>query len=111
DVVREVLELFELESTDQPALKLGEQSVPDAFRIEAVEVLLAVQHVDVFAAESGTEQRIDDGPGLGGVADSPNHAVRRVTDEIPSISAHWFIASLAMIPVNSCEPSTAPWAS
>ena len=53
-----------------------------AGRIETLEILLTVQHVDVLPVESGPEQRVDGCPRLVGVGDGPDHAIGRVRYEI-----------------------------
>ena len=55
DVMRQVLELFEVEGTNQRPLKLREESVVGARRVEALEILLVVQDVDVVTEESGLQ--------------------------------------------------------
>ena len=55
DVMGEVLELFELEGTNQRPVKLREESMLGACRIEAMEILFTVQDVDVLLVESGPE--------------------------------------------------------
>ena len=55
--MRQVLELFEVKGTNQRPLKLREESVFGACRIETIEILLIVQEVDVLPLESGPEQR------------------------------------------------------
>ena len=55
DVMREVLELLEVEVADQRALKLCEESMFGAGLVETMEILLAVQDVDVLPLESGLE--------------------------------------------------------
>ncbi len=88
DVMREVLEFFEVEAANQRPLELREESMVGACRIETMEILFAVQDVDVLPVESGPEQRLDGRPRLGGVGDGPDHAIRRVRDVVPSVSAH-----------------------
>jgi hypothetical protein len=90
DVMRQVLELFELQRTDQLPLKLREKSVRGPGRVQTLKVLLAVQDVDVLLAESGLEQRVDGRPRLVGVADGPDHAICRVRDEVPLVGSHCF---------------------
>ena len=55
DVMGQVLELFEVEGTNQRPLKLREESMIGACRIQTLEILLVVQDVDVLAVESGPE--------------------------------------------------------
>jgi hypothetical protein len=90
DVMGEVLEFFELQAPDQRALKLREESMLGAGRIEPLEILVAVQHVDILAVEAGPEERVDGGARLAGVADGPDHAIRGIPYEIPSVSTHCF---------------------
>ena len=77
-----------------------------ACRIETMEILLTVQDVDVLPVESGPEQRVDGRPRLVGVADGPDHAIGRIRDEVPSVSAHCFHGH---DPVQRFVDSTAPW--
>ena len=49
-----------------------------ACRIETLEILFTVQDIDVLPFESGPEQGVDGLPRLVGVADGPDHAIRRV---------------------------------
>ena len=90
DVMRQVLELFEVKGTNQRPLKLREESVCGACRIETMEILLIVQEVDVLPLESGPEQRADDLLRLVVVGDGPDHAIGRVGDEASLVSAHCF---------------------
>ena len=90
DVVRQMLELLEVEGPDQRALELRQEAVLDAGRIETMEILLAVQDVDVLAIESGLEQRVDRRSRLDRVADGPDDAIRRVANEIGTVSARLF---------------------
>ena len=55
----QVFELFELEGTNQRPMKLREESMRGACRVEAMEILLTVQDVDVLLVESGPQQRVD----------------------------------------------------
>ena len=90
DVMRQVLELFEVEGTNQRALKLREEAMVGARRIETLEILLIVQDVDVLPDESGAEQRVDGRLGLDVVADGADHAIGGVRDEASSVSARCF---------------------
>ena len=78
---------FEVEGANQRPLKLREESVLGPCRIETIEILLVVQDVDVLLVESRLEQRGDGRPCLAVVADGPDHAIRRVRDEVPPVSA------------------------
>ena len=55
DVMREVLELLGLKGPNHRPLKLREESMFDAGRIQAMEILVAVEDVDVLLVESGAE--------------------------------------------------------
>ncbi len=90
DVVRQVLELFEIQRPDQRPLKLRQESMIGPGRIEATEVLLTMQDIDVLAVESGSEQRIDSCLRLRGVANGADDAIGRIPDEIPVIGARCF---------------------
>jgi hypothetical protein len=83
----EVLELFEVEGTNHRPLELREKSMFGAGRIEAMDILLTVQDIDVPPPESGPEQCVDGFARLTGVADGPDHAIGRIPDEVPSVSA------------------------
>jgi hypothetical protein len=83
DVMRQVLELFEIEGAYQRPLELREESVLGTGRIETLEILLVVQDVDVFTAESGAKQCVDGRPRLAVVGNSPDHAIRRVHIKSP----------------------------
>ena len=83
NVMGQVFELFELEGTNQRPMKLREESMRGACRVEAVGILLTVQDVDVLLVESGPQQRVDGRLGLARVADGPDDAIRRVGDEVP----------------------------
>jgi hypothetical protein len=86
-VVREVLELFELERAYQRPLKLREESMLGPCRIETLQILLAVEDVDVLPVESGAEERVDSRLRLGGVGDGSDHAIGRIRNEVPTLSA------------------------
>ena len=108
DVVRQVLELFEVEGANQRPLKLREESMLGAGRIETLEILLIVQDVDVLAVESGPEQRVDGRLRLVVVADGPDDAIGRV--RMKSLRSV-LTAFMAMTLVQRFVNSTAPWTS
>jgi hypothetical protein len=58
-------------------------------RVETFEILLAMQDVDVLPVESGLEQGVHGRLRIAGVADDPEHAIRRVWCVVlPVFSAH-----------------------
>ena len=81
-LMRQLLELFELEGPNERPLHVGEESVLGSVRIETMEPLVAVKHFDVLTVESRLEQRLNCGLSPGRVGQGPDHAVRRVRDEV-----------------------------
>ena len=87
DVVREVLELVQVERPDHRALKLREESMVGSGLVEAAEPLFPLQKIDVLLLEPGLKERTDGFPRLPRVGDCPDHAIGRVPNEIPPCSA------------------------
>src|SRR4029079_18687773 len=70
------------ERPHQGPLKLGEEPVLGAGGIRPVEVLFAMEDVDVLPREPGVEQGLDGSPGMLRVDDRAHHAIRWIRDEV-----------------------------
>jgi len=70
------------ERPDEGALKLVEEPVLGARGIGPVEVLFAMEDVDVRPREPGLQQSLDGSPGMLRVDDRAHHAIGWIRDEI-----------------------------
>jgi hypothetical protein len=90
DVIREVLELLQLERADHRPLDLREESMFFAGEIQTMNRFLAVQDVDVLAAKSGGEQGFYGFVRRSAVGECADYTIRGVSDELGSAGAHDF---------------------